>query len=188
MEVETSRVHKHLNDQGRICSRLRQSERSFMARSIVMHVSISRSKFGFNCLQRLLVSRHSVEESSTWQHLEAYRSSTWLRSGLRNQRKARPREDLHCRQRCGRDDQVSFGWPIPVIRTLDGRKRKWSSRLGHWVFDLIDWDIEMMSTFGIQHLRSRSKFYLSDMPIQQFRSDLSTSISISLNKLYFVSH
>ena len=151
MEVETSRVHKHLNDQGGICIRLRQSERSFMARSIVMHVSISRSKFGFNCLQRLLVSRHSVEESSTWQHLEAYRSSTWLRSGLRNQRKARPREDLHCRQRCGRDDQVSFGWPIPVIKTPDGRKRKCSSRVGHWEFGLIDSDTEMTSTFGIQH-------------------------------------
>ena len=48
MKVETSRLHNHLHDRGHvaICSHLRHSEKSFMARSTRMHVSTSRSKLG----------------------------------------------------------------------------------------------------------------------------------------------
>ena len=87
MEVETSRVHSHLNDRSRICSYVRRSERSFMARSAGAHVSASRLRLGSSCLQRQSECCCFVKEPGSSQRLQAYRSSISLCSGLRHFRK-----------------------------------------------------------------------------------------------------
>ena len=107
MEVETLGVHDHINDRGRICSRVRRCEGSLMAQSAGMHISTSRLQFGSSCLQRQSRCCSLVEEPGPPQCLEAHRRLIPLRSGLCNLMQARSREDMHNRQRIRRDDQVS---------------------------------------------------------------------------------
>ena len=121
MEVETSGVQNHLNDRSRICSCVRRSERRFMARSAGAHVSTSRLRLGSSCLQRQSECCCFVEKSGSSQHLQAYRSSISLCSGLCHFREIRFIEDnIHNRQ-CRRwNDQVAFGRPVPVSWATDG--------------------------------------------------------------------
>ena len=121
MEVETSGVHSHLNDRSRICSYVRRSKRSFMARLAGAHVSTSRPRLGSTCLQRQSACCCFVEKSGSSQRLQAYRRSISLCLGLHHFRESRSREDIHNRQ-CRRwNDQVSFGRPVPVFSATDGR-------------------------------------------------------------------
>ena len=65
-----------------------------MARFIGMQDLASQFKFG-SSYQQQPGSHRSVKESGSSQHLQAYRRSVSLCSGLRNLRKAQPQEDLH---------------------------------------------------------------------------------------------
>ena len=65
-----------------------------------------------------------VEKSGPSQRLQAYRSSISLCSGLRHFRKNRFREDIHNRQCCRWNDQVSFGGSFPIPSATNGRNEK----------------------------------------------------------------
>ena len=64
MEIETSRVHDHFDDRSWIYSCDRHGERSFMARSVSMHISASQLYFASSVLQRQLGCCHLIEESN----------------------------------------------------------------------------------------------------------------------------
>ena len=124
MEVETSRVHNHLNDRSRICSRVRRGERSSMARQLA-HMfrqvdSDSAPVVYIDSQGAIALSKNLVHHNAS-KHIDIryHFVPDCIISGKIGLEKISTTNNV-----AERNDQMSLAGPFPVPSTSDGHNDK----------------------------------------------------------------